>query len=57
MENRNVRLENRECIEKLLLSNAERRALIEFFQLLDRWDRELVQNGNAGIEVNVCRVQ
>lgn len=44
MENRNVQLEDREFIEETALSEAELDSLIEFFQLLDRWDRELVQN-------------
>jgi hypothetical protein len=57
MENRNVQLEDREFIEEISLSDAERHALIEFFQRLDRWDRDLVQNGSGRSEVKVCRVQ
>ena len=56
MENRNIQLEDREFIEEMSLSDAERHALIEFFQRLDRWDRELVQNRSRN-EVKVCRVQ
>ena len=55
MENRNVRLPNRECIQETSLSDAELHALIEFFQLLDHWDRELVQNVDEQVEVNLCR--
>lgn len=57
MENRNVRLKNRECIQERSLSDAELHALIEFFQLLDRWDRELVQNVGEEIEVSQCKAQ
>ena len=55
MENRNVRLPNRECIQETSLSDAELHALMEFFQLLDHWDRELVQNVDEQVEVNLCR--
>jgi hypothetical protein len=54
MENRNVRLQDRECIQETSLSDAELHALIEFFQLLDQWDRELVQNVDEHAEVNLC---
>ena len=57
MENRSVQLENRELIEQAVPSSAELHALVEFFQLLARWEQELVQNGNGATEVNVCRVQ
>jgi hypothetical protein len=57
MENRNVQLEGREFIEATARNEAELHALIQFFQLLDRWDRELVQNGSSRSEVTVCRVQ
>jgi hypothetical protein len=57
MENRNAGLEVREFNEETALSEAEAHALIEFFQLLDRWDRELVHNRNGRNEVTVCRVQ
>jgi hypothetical protein len=57
MENRNVRLQDRECIQEKSLSDAELHALIEFFQLLDQWDRELVQNVGERTEVNVCKAQ
>jgi hypothetical protein len=55
MENESVRLRNRECIQETSLSDAELHALIEFFQLLDQWDRELVQNVDEHVEVNLCR--
>ena len=58
MENRNVRLQDREFIQEAQeasLSDAELHALIEFFQLLDQWDRELVQNVDEHVEVNLCR--
>ena len=55
MENRNVRLQDREFIRETSLSDAELHALIEFFQLLDQWDRELVQNVDEHVEVNLCR--
>jgi hypothetical protein len=57
MEKRNVGLEDREFIEETVLSEAGLHSLIQFFQLLDRWDRELVQNGSGRSEVTVCRVQ
>lgn len=57
MENRNVRLEDREFIQETSLSDAELHALIDFFTLLDRWDRELVQNVGEEIEVNLCKAQ
>ncbi|HUI74605.1 MAG TPA: hypothetical protein VLX32_06645 [Candidatus Acidoferrum sp.] len=55
MENRNVRLPERECIREASLSDAELHALIEFFQLLDQWDRELVQNVDENVEVSLCQ--
>jgi hypothetical protein len=40
------------------LPQAEVHLLVEFFQLLDRWDQELVQNENiCRKEVMSCRVQ
>ena len=57
MENRNVQLPDREFIQETSLSDAELHALVEFFQLLDRWDRELVQNVDKRSEVNVCKAQ
>jgi hypothetical protein len=57
METRNVQLENRKLIEEISASDAELHVLFEFFRMLDRWDRELVQNGNDRSEVTVCRVQ
>lgn len=68
MENRNVRYENgesvlcekqgEEAVREASLSEEERHALVEFFELLDQWDRELVQNvHDAAIEVNLCRTQ
>lgn len=57
MENRNVRLQDRECIQETPLSDAELHALIEFFALLDQWDRERVQNVGERSEVNVCKGQ
>ena len=55
MENRNVRLQEREFLQETSLSDAEFHALIEFFELLDQWDRELVQNVDEQVEVNLCR--
>jgi hypothetical protein len=55
MENENVRLKDREFIRETSLSDAELHALIEFFQLLDQWDRDLVQNVDEHIEANLCR--
>ena len=46
-----------ETVASTFLSQTERHALAEFFQLLDRWDRELVQNGNGRNEVILCRAQ
>jgi hypothetical protein len=57
MENRNVRLQHREFIQEKSLSDAELHALIEFFQLLDQWDRELEQNVGERSEVNLCKAQ
>lgn len=67
MENRNVEYENRksfvrhrqseETVHETSLSEAELHSLIQFFQLLDRWDRELVHNLSQESEVNVCKVQ
>jgi len=57
MENRNVRLQDREFIEETSLSDTELHALIEFFQLLDRWDREFVHNVDERSEVSLCRAQ
>jgi hypothetical protein len=57
MENRNVRLEDREFIQETSLSDAELHALIDFFTLLDRWDRELVHNVDERSEVSLCRAQ
>jgi len=68
MENRNGRCENRKSVvhqehsevairETSLLSEAELHSLIHFFQLLDQWDRELVQNKGEQIEVSLCRTQ
>jgi hypothetical protein len=57
MENRNVRLPDRECIQETSLSDAELHLLIEFFQLLDQWDRDLVQNVGERSEVNLCKAQ
>ena len=39
------------------LSSEELHLLIEFFELLDQWDRELVQNVGERSEVNLCKVQ
>jgi hypothetical protein len=55
MENRNVRLQDRGFAQETSLSDAELHALIDFFQLLDQWDRELVQNVDEHVEVNLCR--
>jgi hypothetical protein len=57
MENRNVRLQDREFIQETSLSDTELHALIEFFKLLDQWDRELVQNVDEQTEVNLCKAQ
>ena len=57
MENRNVRIPDRECIQETSLSDAELHLMIEFFQLLDQWDRDLVQNVGERSEVNLCKVQ
>lgn len=57
MENRNVRLQDREFIQETALSDAELHALIEFFELLDLWDRELMQSVGERSEVNVCKLQ
>jgi hypothetical protein len=57
MENRNVRLQHREFIQERSLSDTELHALIEFFKLLDQWDRELVQNVDERNEVNLCKAQ
>jgi len=57
MENRNVRLPDGEFIQETSLSDAELHLLIEFFQLLDQWDHELVQNVGERSEVNLCKVQ
>ena len=67
MENRNVGYENRksaahqrqseEAVRETSLSEAELHSLIQFFQLLDRWDRELVHNLSEESEVSVCQVQ
>jgi len=57
MENRNVRLQDRQFIQETLLSDEGLHLLIEFFQLLDRWDRELVQNVDKRSEVDLCKVQ
>ena len=57
MENRNVRLPDREFIQETSLSATELHALIEFFKLLDQWDRELVQNVDERNEVNLCKAQ
>jgi len=38
MENRNVRLQDRDFIQETSLSDAELHALIEFFELLDQWE-------------------
>jgi len=52
MENRNVTQEEivaipqpstEHSISESSLSEAELRSLVQFFQLLDRWDREVVQ--------------
>jgi hypothetical protein len=55
MENRNVRLPERECIQEPSLSDTEVHTLIEFFQLLDQWDRDLVQNVDENVEVSLCQ--
>ena len=67
MENRNVGRENRKsvvhqghseaAVHETSLSEAELHSLIQFFQLLDQWDRELVQNSGEQIEVSLCRTQ
>jgi phage anti-repressor protein len=58
MEKRNVQLEDRNSNnEEISISGAELHGLIEFFQRLDRWDRELVQNGAGRSEVTLCSVQ
>jgi hypothetical protein len=57
MENRNVRLQDREFIQETSLSDTELHTLIEFFKLLDQWDRELVQNVDEQTEVNLCKAQ
>jgi len=57
MENRNVRLQDREFIQETSLSDTELHALIEFFKLLDQWERELVQNVDERNEVNLCKAQ
>ena|GEM_PF-2132908 len=54
MENRNIRCGNgksvicegqsEEAVHETSLSREELHSLIQFFQLLDQWDRELVQN-------------
>ena len=38
-------------------SSEELHLLIEFFELLDQWNRELVQNVGERSEVNLCKVQ
>jgi hypothetical protein len=65
MENRNVRCENRKsvvhqrasevAVRETSLSEEELHLLIQFFQLLDHWDRELVQNGEHESEVSLCQ--
>lgn len=67
MENRNVGYEksksvvsyrqSEETVHETSLSEAELHSLIQFFQLLDRWDRELVHNLSEESEVTVCKVQ
>jgi hypothetical protein len=67
MEKRNVRRRERQKISEpvaveqfvpeVSLSAAEVHTLVEFFQTLDRWDRELVHNGSKCKGVTVCRVQ
>jgi hypothetical protein len=60
MEKRNVLHEDRRSDsdnEESSLCDAEMHLLIEFFQVLERWDRELGQNGAGRSEVTVCRVQ
>lgn len=58
MENRNVQLEDRKLSnEEISVKDAELHLLIEFFQRLNCWDRELGQNGSHRSEVTVCSVQ
>jgi phage anti-repressor protein len=58
MEKCNVPVEDRKVSnEEISVSGAELHLLIEFFQRLDRWDRELRQNGSHRSEVIVCSVQ
>ncbi len=67
MEKRNVASEYRqensqqvsawEFAPEISLSTENLHQLIDFFLLLDRWERELVQNGSNRDEVRVCRMQ
>ncbi len=67
MENRNVSPDYREessrqvpvegFVRGIPLSTEDLHQLIDFFLLLDHWDRELVQNGSNRDEVRVCRMQ
>jgi hypothetical protein len=68
MENRSFRYESGlesalgetstdETVRESSLSEAELHSLVDFFQMLDRWERQLVQNVHAGNEVRVCSVQ
>ena len=67
MENRNVSPEDcndhiqqvsaEDFVAGILLSSEDLHQLIDFFLLLDRWERELVQNGSNRDEVRVCRMQ
>jgi hypothetical protein len=55
MEKRSIPVKDRKVSkEEISLSHAELHLLIEFFQRLDRWDRELVQNGTCRSEVTLC---
>jgi len=58
MEKCSVPVEDRNVSnEEISVGGAELHLLIEFFQRLDRWDRELRQNGNDRSEVTVCSMQ
>lgn len=67
MENQGARCDDRrslggqqhdhEAARELSLSEEELHSLVQFFQLLDQWDRELVQNEDERMEENICRTQ
>ncbi len=67
MENRNVspeaprdysqQVSAEEFVPEQSLSTENLHQLIEFFRLLDRWERELMHNDSDRDEVTVCSVQ